>query len=259
MNLFFGDLEELRQKAIPDLTPARERRKNYRSHPIDAGSEFYSDQIVDIRTFGIQGENFYHRPDNPPYYESIPGSIDRLLLRKSVALRLQVVDAKLRKSGLMIHVHDAIRPVEVQRYFHDEWMYKKIYEKSPNLNHDQIISEVEKYWAAPTTSESGPAPHSTGGAIDLAIHKIRNAEPLFMGSIFDDVTELAHTDHFELNATLQAYSDVEARRNRRLLYWLMVGAGFASNPNEWWHFSWGDQMWARLMGVEAAFFGPAAV
>jgi D-alanyl-D-alanine dipeptidase len=50
---------------------------------------------------------------------------------------------------------------------------------------------------------------------------------------------------------------LEARSNRRLLYWLMTEGGFASNPNEWWHFSWGDQMWARLSGAEAAFFGPA--
>lgn len=257
MNQFFRDLEELRQRPIPDLRPARERRDNYRVHPIDTRSDFYSEEIVDIKQFGIHGENFYHRSDNAPYYESIPGSFNRLLLRQSVAIRVQAADTKLRRFGLMIHVHDAIRPVEVQGYFHDDWMYKRVRERLPNLNHDQIVSEVEKYWAAPTTSESGPSPHSTGGAVDLTIYQNRNAEPLYMGSIFDDVTELAHTDYYELKTTLQAYSDVEARLNRRLLYWVMTEAGFANNPNEWWHFSWGDQMWARLCGADAAVFGPA--
>ncbi len=24
----------------------------------------------------------------------------------------------------------------------------------------------------------------------------------------------------------------------------MADEGFAGHPDEWWHFSWGDQMWA---------------
>jgi D-alanyl-D-alanine dipeptidase len=26
----------------------------------------------------------------------------------------------------------------------------------------------------------------------------------------------------------------------------MVSAGFQQHPNEWWHFSYGDQMWCYL-------------
>jgi len=257
MPTFFRELESHRQKAIPDLQPARERQKNYRGHPIDRTCPLYGDAVVDIRDFDIKGENFYNRSDNPPYYVRAPGSIDRLLLRKSVATRLQTVDRRLRPIGLKLHVHDAIRPLEVQRYFHDDWMYRRMQEKFPDASREQMIAEVEKYWAAPTTSEDRPAPHSTGGAVDLTICLTRNSEPLYMGSIFDDATELAHTDYFEQDRSLGSFSDLEARSNRRLLYWLMTEGGFASNPNEWWHFSWGDQMWARLSGAEAAFFGPA--
>jgi D-alanyl-D-alanine dipeptidase len=35
----------------------------------------------------------------------------------------------------------------------------------------------------------------------------------------------------------------------------MIEAGFANTPTEWWHYSWGDQMWARLSGQGAALFG----
>jgi D-alanyl-D-alanine dipeptidase len=38
----------------------------------------------------------------------------------------------------------------------------------------------------------------------------------------------------------------------------MTGEGFANYPEEWWHFSWGDQMWARLTGAPAAIYGGAA-
>ena len=72
-----------------------------------------------------------------------------------------------------------------------------------------MLAEVEKYWAAPTTSQDSPAPHSTGGAVDLTICKIRNGEPLYMGSIFDDATELAHTDYFEIDGRKPKEIDAE--------------------------------------------------
>jgi D-alanyl-D-alanine dipeptidase len=37
----------------------------------------------------------------------------------------------------------------------------------------------------------------------------------------------------------------------------MIEAGFASHPDEWWHYSYGDQMWAALTGAEAAHYGLA--
>ena len=259
MKVFFQALENLRQKPIPDLAPLQERKKNYRMHPIDRASALYDEKLVEIRDFGIEGENYYSRTDNPPYYEAAPGAIEKLFLRESVATRLRNVDQRLRETGLRVHVYDAIRPLAVQTYFHDVWMPRRVRERHPNFSEQETLAEVEKYWAAPTTSQDSPAPHSTGGAVDLTICKLRNAEPLYMGSIFDDATELAQTDYFERAAqdTLGRFSDAEARQNRRLLYWLMTGEGFANNPNEWWHFSWGDQMWAKLTGAKTAVFGPA--
>jgi zinc D-Ala-D-Ala dipeptidase len=78
-----------------------------------------------------------------------------------------------------------------------------------------------------------------------------------VGSIFDDVSVLAHTDHFEQYENSQRYSDDEALHNRRILYWTMTEVGFANNPNEWWHFSWGDQMWAKIVGSASAHYGLA--
>ncbi len=259
MKAFFQALEVLRQKPIPDLAPLQERKQNYRAHPIDKASELYNEKVVEIRDLGIEGENYYSRADNPPYYEAAPGAIEKLFLRESVAIRLRKVDQRLREIGLRVHVHDAIRPLAVQAYFHDVWMPRRVRERHSNFSEQETFAEVEKYWAAPTTSQDSPAPHSTGGAVDLTICKVRNDEPLYMGSIFDDATELAHADYFERVAqdTLGRFSDVEARQNRRLLYWLMTGEGFANNPHEWWHFSWGDQMWAKLTGAKAGVFGPA--
>ena len=254
---FFGELEPLRHKPIPDLAQVHKRRAGFRSHPVDLSHPLAKEELVDIRALGIDGVNFYHRRDNPPYYESIPGSIPELLLRKSVAARLKGADARLRRSGLKLFVHDGYRPLAVQTYFHDVWMPARVREKQPGLTDAELLIEVEKYWAAPSRSETQPAPHSTGGATDLTLCFLGSGEPLHMGSIFDDVTAIAHTDYLETKSDLASYSEIEARQNRRLLYWVMREAGFANHPNEWWHFSWGDQLWARITGEGAAVFGVA--
>ena len=41
-----------------------------------------------------------------------------------------------------------------------------------------------------------PAPHETGGAVDLTL-RWSDGEALWMGSLFDDVTAIAHRDRFE--------------------------------------------------------------
>lgn len=253
----YTDLKELTSRPLPCLETARAQRENYRQHPINPMNVLYSERLIDIDELNLEGENFYNRNDNPPYYERIPGSIKPLLVRCNVGHRLKAVDSTLRGLGYRLFVHDAWRPTEVQGYFHDNWMPSLVRQMSPELTEEKVRVEVEKYWAAPTHSDDSPAPHSTGGAVDLTVCNLRTGEPLYMGSIFDDVTELARTDYYEQprhGAGIEPFSFSEARRNRRLLYWCMIEAEFANNPNEWWHFSWGDQMWARLLGREAAHY-----
>lgn len=250
-------LRALREQNIPNLNSARDRRQNYRNYPLNKSSSFFHEEMVDITTKDINGRNYYNRTDNPPYYQSIPGSLTGLYLRSSVAERLSKVDKKLQNFGLRVFVHDALRPIEVQKYFHDIWMPARVKERNPLFDSQQILEETEKYWAAPTVRANSPSPHATGAALDLTLCHAESGDPLYMGSIFDDVSVLAHTDFFEINGEAKRYSDEEARANRRVLYWIMVDVGFANNPNEWWHFSWGDQMWAKLIGEEAAHYGLA--
>ena len=253
---FFGQLEILRQKSIPDLAPAWEKRVGYRSHPLDPTHFLYSEPLVDLASLGIDGEAHYARPDNPPYYEVFPGAITEILSRASVAAKLQQIDQRLRTQGLKLFVHDAYRPRAIQVHGHEVWMPAQVRAQNPDWSDEQVQQEVAQYWAVPTSDPLSPAPHSTGAAVDLTIAVAANGHPLYMGSIFDDVSELAHTDYFETRQD-GSYSALEARANRRLLYWLMTDAGFANTPQEWWHFTWGDQFWARQSDTAAAFYGQA--
>ena len=256
----FGVLEELRNRPIGEQGRVREARKGFRKRiPILRDNALFGESVVEVREAGLAGENFYAGAKNPPYWHRVDGATDRLWLRRTVADKLSRVNACVAAAGLELFLFDAWRPRAVQAYFHDVWMPRELQRRDPSLSGTALIDEVERYWAAPSEDSESPAPHATGAAADLTL-RWKGGEQLWMGSLFDDVTPLAHRDRFEhLDRENFSFSDQEARANRRLLHWLMAEEGFAGHPDEWWHFSWGDQMWAALTGAAEAHYGLAAI
>ncbi len=256
----FGALEELRNRPIGGLASSRAARQGFRSRiAIARDNLLFGEAVTEARAAGLKGENFYAGTRNPPYWRRIEGATDKLWLRQSVAEKLARVNARAGIAGLELFLFDAWRPRAVQAYFHDVWMPGELKRRNPGLAGATLTEEVERYWAAPSDSAESPAPHATAAAVDLTL-RWKDGEPLWMGSLFDDATALAHRDRFEkLDAENFSFSDQEARANRRLLHWLMLEQGFAGHPDEWWHFSWGDQMWAALTDAPAAHYGLASV
>jgi D-alanyl-D-alanine dipeptidase len=256
----FGSLDELRHRAIGDQGPARAARVGCRQRiPIRRDNALYAEPMAEAQSFGLRGENFYASPHNPPYWLKVEGATEKLLLRQSMGAKLAKINARAAAAGLELFLFDAWRPRAVQAFFHDVWMPNELKRRHPGLSGAALTAEVERYWAAPSQDENAPAPHATGGAVDLTLRRI-GGDPLWMGSLFDDVTALANRDRFEnLSDENFSFSDQEAQANRRLLHWLMVEEGFAGHPDEWWHFSWGDQMWAALTGESHAHYGLADV
>jgi len=255
----FGALQELRTRPIGDQQRARAARRGFRIRiPLSSDHALFAEKVVEARDAGLKGENFYASNRNPPYWQRIDGAVEELWLRKSVAEKLGRVNARAGSAGLELFLFDAWRPRAVQAYFHDVWMPRQLQRREPGLKGAELAAEVERYWAAPSESADSPAPHATASAVDLTL-RWKDGDALWMGSLFDDVTALAHRDRFEaLAAENFSFSDQEARANRRLLHWLMTEEGFAGHPDEWWHFSWGDQMWAALTGAPHAHYGLAA-
>ena len=248
----FGALQHLRTKPIPSRESARAAIQGYRDWPIRQCEE----GLKPIQSFGLSGANYYAQTRNPPYWRRIEGAIDALLVRERVGELLANVNARLAAAGMRLFVHDAWRPRAVQVFFHDIWMPAEVRRRHPDWDDARVKIEVERYWAAPSDSAVRPAPHATGGAVDITM-TWDDGQPLWMGSLFDDATALAHVDKFEVETAERSFSDEEARANRRLLFWLMTEQGFASLPNEWWHFSYGDQIWAAQTGAEFAMYGLA--
>lgn len=262
LRLTEGPLAALRSQPLAAAVALAQARKgDYRAHPVDAQAAAQAESLVEVRDHGIAGMNHYNTRLNPPYYAEIHGSTAALLLRSGVAARLARVNARLAPYGLELWIFDAWRPIAVQNYFHDHWMPDYLSRARPELTDEDLRTEVARYWAkgAPggEIDPASPPPHATGAAVDLTLRDHATGAHLFMGSIFDDVTALSNTDAFEATADAMSFSALEARDNRRLLFWVMDAEGFANNPTEWWHFSYGDQMWARITDTPAAIYGPA--
>ena len=258
-NMLNEDIDYYKNKPIPVRSLPDKLFYSYKKRVIYNVDILSDEKLLDIRGCDIAGVNFYHSVSNPPYYQKIPGSIKELYCRPSVLKKLLSINSYLKKHGLELYIFDAYRPIEVQNFFYFKWVpeYLKIkYEKKSN---DWIRKEVDKYWASGSKSLSetlvSPPPHSTGGAIDLTIRFIDTKQHLEMGSMFDDTSKRSHTNFLEKkNKEEMSFTEEDALKNRRLLFHIMNEVGFSSHPKEWWHFSYGDQMWSVVKGNEA-FYG----
>jgi D-alanyl-D-alanine dipeptidase len=67
---------------------------------------------------------------------------------------------------------------------------------------------------------------------------------------------VSEPDHYALAAAADPDGEEGSwHRHRQLLAKAMALAGFARHPNEWWHFSAGDQLWAWISQAPAARYG----
>ena len=48
----------------------------------------------------------------------------------------------------------------------------------------------------------------------------------------------------------------DIRNNRDILITALANYGLTNYPDEWWHFSYGDRLWAEVKGRKQAFFAP---
>ena len=179
-------------------------------------------------------------------------------LREEVVNRLVKVNDYLRsKSSFYLLIYDSWRPLEVQ-----EFMFKRAFllecEKSDidasfeNIkSHSSILKKVEKFWAYPSYDSKCPPPHSTGGALDVCLSD-KDGNLVEMGGTVDQMDETSNHDFYAIMKNEEA---IIWNSRRNLLKETMSKFGFAQHPNEWWHFSYGDQLWAWKNKKEYALYG----
>lgn len=196
-----------------------------------------NEPLVDIT--GLDGRILYNRT----YYEQkIFGALDHCFVRQGVWDRLKQVADELPQDHQLL-IFDALRPLAVQQALYDE-LRRALRIQRPQLSSRELEEQLDDYVAKPEKSFTHPAPHTTGGAVDLTL--CQGGVPLNMGTEFDDYSPAARTAWFE-QGQLTVEEEV-CRNNRRRLYQAMTRAGFVNYQREWWHYAYGERMWAREQG-----------
>ena len=189
-------------------------------------------------------------------------------LREGVLVRLLKAQEHLQRErpAWRLAIFDAWRPLAVQRFMvehaiGEECTLRGVDPSRPSPELDAVIKEVGLFWAPPSDDPATPPPHSTGAAVDLTLADADGIE-LPMGSSIDVIGSVSEPDHFLERASQLADGDERQawliwHGHRAALRGAMQAAGFAQHPNEWWHFSWGDQLWAWRRGAANAHYGRA--
>lgn len=217
--------------------------------PIGNGT-YYNDLV----TSGVYAGEHLHSPyrdDNV-----IDSASPVIYVRQSVAEKLRYAQSLLPE-GLKLIIFDGYRSVEVQRALFDQFL-DALRVLRPEYTEEQLVEETEHYVALPSADTAQPSPHSTGGAVDVAI--IRDNSMIEFGTPFDHGSVRSALRFFEEESHVLTYVDREAKEHRRLLYRVMTAGGFEGYEYEWWHFNAHEtQMGARAAGLSEASFGAATI
>ena len=205
---------------------------------------------------------------NPHPYMSLGapyGDRSPFFVRQGILEKLQKSQAYLQTicPNYQIAIFDAYRPIPVQQFMVD-YSFEQLAESKDlevkDLTEEQknsLMAEVMKFWAVPSHDPKMPPPHSTGAAIDVTLNISPafdggNIQEINMGSPIDEISDRSVPNYFASFRNAQA---VGFNRDRELLNQVMTHSGFQRHPNEWWHFSYGDQLWAWISNKQLAIYG----
>ncbi len=178
------------------------------------------------------------------------GALSPYFLRQGVMQKLTQAQAHLQTEhpGWQLQIFDAYRPIPVQQFMVDYTLAQLAQRAGLDPHHLSAVERADleekvlQFWAVPSANPNTPPPHSTGAAVDLTLVDAQG-QPVNMGSAIDEISPRSHPDHFANSTDAQAQ---QYHGHRTLLRRVMAAAGFCQHPQEWWHFSYGDQLWAWI-------------
>jgi len=252
------------EAAIPSMALSLEAKNGYRDIEINQADERFNEALVQLEDYGIAGQSYYSR-SNATLEQPVPGVNEKPFLRRSVAQKLAAINEKLQNPKITeffggeveLYVEDGVRPVALQQQLFDVALPNLLRRNEPESTDQEIDQKKRTIIAAPSTDLQHPAPHATGGAVDVILRYRQDVKSfvrgvnVWIGHIDGDTADNIAPDYYEKHPP-QDESDLLAQRNRRAFYAIMTGAAFnqptnlAVNPTEIWHWSEGDQLWAAL-------------
>lgn len=208
--------------------------KPYRSHLINECGE----PLV-----ALEGKGFLLTDPHPYQAFGAPyGTANPWTARRSVAEALSHALLALHrvKPDWTFRIFDAYRPNAIQSFMvRHEFMTLSGGRSPESVTAEEagwLWEKTYRIWAEPSDDPKSPPPHATGAAIDLTLCTLEGVD-VAMGSPIDENSDRSLPDYYR-------EKDAKLHSHRILLLDVMQTAGFERHPEEWWHFSLGDQMWA---------------
>lgn len=192
----------------------------------------------------------------PMYFHWGYSDTNFIKLRSGVLDKLREAKGFLQRisgyKGWNFKIWDGYRTLATQKILYDNY-WDELTSEHPEWSDEQLHKAVQIFVAPPSRDPTLPAPHNTGGAVDLTLVDAQGHE-LNMGTAFDEFNVKSYTDHFKKGEQAMTF-----HRNRTLLKRVLEEAGFRNYHEEWWHFSYGDQNWARQIEAEFAIYGSCEI
>jgi len=168
----------------------------------------------------------------------------KYLVRKAAYERIGRISKILDKQDKVLIIRSVWRAFAHQKLLRDRRV-KIIKKEHPNKSLEEI-SNIVSYFIAPEEESM----HSTGGAVDALIYDLKK----------DCVMDFGNNDglHLELNKICYPFHpDItpQVRKNRELLISLFDREDFVVDPKEYWHFDYGNVVWAIEKGEKYAKYG----
>lgn len=168
-------------------------------------------------------------------------------VRKTVTDKLLKVSENL-PVGINLVLIEGYRTLKSQQ---ESWdvKFNKLKAENPMWSLKQIEQQVRLVVAKPTPL----ANHHCGGAVDVTLVK-SGGELLDMGTLYPN--EAMSADWYKKFQMLSTEITEEQENNRKILRDVMEREDFVWYPGEWWHYCWGDRMWAVYSNQTECFYGP---
>jgi zinc D-Ala-D-Ala dipeptidase len=158
-------------------------------------------------------------------------------LRAGVHARLQQAAATLPEGAAFL-VLDALR-TQAQQFAGWNRRLVALARQHPGLDLAALSELCRRDVADPVNRPSG---HQSGAAIDVTL--VEDGVELDMGCGYGDFSSRG-TAQDRVRTDCAALSPAQ-HGNRHRLAEALTRAGFVNYPEEWWHFSHGDRLWAQI-------------
>ncbi len=168
-------------------------------------------------------------------------------MRKTSAEKVARVSEKLPKGYTLIFIEGWRSMTSQQIGWDTRW--NRVKTMNPDWDDAKIDQAVRLVVARPHPL----ANHHCGGATDVTLAH-EDGTLVDMGTPYPSRTEdMDLRDKFPMFTNLIT---PEQAANRVILREAMEGEGFVWYPEEWWHYCWGDRMWAVYTKQQECFYGP---